>query len=191
MLEIVNFIASAELRKLLPKNKWEEKLKTIRSERILNRDPFEEYHILSEIKKGGQGTVHLVESRQSAQHLYAIKRIKDDDPSEQNTVLEFALHTECQHPNIVRVKDECFRHGGEIFILMEFMDLGDLGDLIRFQREEQVVISEGAIAYIAFNILEGLKFMHTKHRMHRDLKPLNVMLKMDGGVKLGDFGMAA
>ena len=48
--------------------------------------------------------------------------------------------------------------------------------------------SEGHIAYFAKKILKGLKFMHQEHKIHRDLKCENILLREDGVAKISDFG---
>mmetsp|Transcript_14513 Transcript_14513/g.14610 ORF Transcript_14513/g.14610 Transcript_14513/m.14610 type:complete len:85 (+) Transcript_14513:710-964(+) len=65
---------------------------------------------------------------------------------------------------------------------------GNLTDLIldRWGR-----IPEHLMAYISREVIRGLCFLHHQHRIHRDIKSDNVLISLDGKVKLGDFGYAA
>lgn len=71
---------------------------------------------------------------------------------------------------------------------MEWMDGGDLSTMIKTMPGE---ISEPVIAYMCKQILLAIHMMHEKSQIHRDLKPLNVMLSTQGEIKIGDFGLAA
>ena len=65
---------------------------------------------------------------------------------------------------------------------------GSVTDLI-LQRAGK--IPEKIIAYIMREVLLGLKIMHEQYRIHRDIKSDNILIGIDGSVKLGDFGYAA
>jgi len=71
---------------------------------------------------------------------------------------------------------------------MEWMDAGDLSTMIKALPAK---IPEPIIAYICKKILLAINKMHENSQIHRDLKPLNVMLSTTGAIKLGDFGLAA
>jgi len=67
---------------------------------------------------------------------------------------------------------------------MEFMQGGTLA-----QAAKSNPMKESQIAYIAREMLKGIQYMHSLKIVHRDLKSANVMLSIDGGVKLIDFGL--
>lgn len=46
------------------------------------------------------------------------------------------------------------------------------------------------IATLTYNILTGLKFLHSAEVLHRDLKPANILINEDCSVKVADFGLA-
>ena len=65
---------------------------------------------------------------------------------------------------------------------------GNLTDLIM---DKAGIIPENLMAYISREVLTGLKNLHNQFRIHRDIKSDNILLSLDGSVKLGDFGYAA
>jgi p21-activated kinase 2 len=72
-------------------------------------------------------------------------------------------------------------------MFVEFMNGGALTDFIyHFMKK----IPEEVIAYILKRILIGLNALHTKRQLHRDLKSDNILLSLDGEIKIADFGFA-
>lgn len=89
------------------------------------------------------------------------------------------------HPNVVAVYDTG-EHDGQPFIVMELVRGGTLADLLRQRGRLDVEEAVG----IALGVLDALAVAHAAGIVHRDVKPGNVLLPDDGGVKLSDFGIA-
>ncbi|XP_074639921.1 death-associated protein kinase 2 [Gouania willdenowi] len=94
-----------------------------------------------------------------------------------------------KHPNIVNLKD-VFQSRAEVVLILELMSGGELFDFIA---EKENLTESEAIAFLK-QILEGLRFIHSKNIAHFDLKPENIMLSDKASphpnIKLIDFGLA-
>merc|ERR1712137_1205802 len=73
----------------------------------------------------------------------------------------------------------------EVWTIMEFMQGGALKKMVT-----KVVLEELHISYIVKEVLEALVFIHKNFVAHRDIKSHNIMLTVQGDVKLVDFGLA-
>jgi len=72
---------------------------------------------------------------------------------------------------------------------MEFMDGGCLTDIL--EEFDFLQMSASTIALICRESLQGLAYLHSYHRIHRDIKSDNLLLSLNGEIKLADFGYAA
>ena len=90
------------------------------------------------------------------------------------------------NPNVVTYY-ESYNYNSCQWIIVELMK-GNLTDLIM---DKAGLIPECLMAYICREVLLGLRHMHSQFRIHRDIKSDNILLSLDGSVKLGDFGYAA
>jgi serine/threonine protein kinase len=90
-----------------------------------------------------------------------------------------------QHPNVINVFDAGVDNG-ERFIVMELVEGPTLRELLD---TEGRLVPERACE-IASRVAFALEFAHGKGVIHRDVKPSNVLLPSDGGVKLADMGIA-
>lgn len=71
------------------------------------------------------------------------------------------------------------------YVVYELMET-DLGEVIKSEQE----IGEKQIMYFTYQLLKGLKFIHSANIIHRDLKPKNLLVNQDCELKICDFGLA-
>ncbi|EEB06637.1 CAMK/CAMKL/CHK1 protein kinase Chk1 [Schizosaccharomyces japonicus yFS275] len=100
---------------------------------------------------------------------------------------EIQLHKICNnHKNIIH-----FYASGDSptwrWIVLEYAQGGDLFDKI----EPDVGVDEDVAQFYFAQLMDGIKFMHSKGVAHRDLKPENLLLDFNGNLKISDFGFAA
>ncbi|MCP4153124.1 MAG: protein kinase [bacterium] len=91
-----------------------------------------------------------------------------------------------QHPNIVTVYD-VGRMNSNYFISMEYIEGGNL--LVLIKKKHPVPAAD--ILIIAGKLFTALEHSHSKGVIHRDIKPNNIMITLEGEVKVVDFGIAA
>jgi NIMA (never in mitosis gene a)-related kinase len=93
-----------------------------------------------------------------------------------------------KHPNIVSFIDSFEDESGNLCIIMEYCDGGDLHKKIYSNKNDPY--NEDQIIDWFFQITSALKHVHDNKTLHRDLKPMNIFMTGDGVLKLGDFGLA-
>ncbi|TFJ85252.1 hypothetical protein NSK_003675 [Nannochloropsis salina CCMP1776] len=89
-------------------------------------------------------------------------------------------------PFIVSLYD-AYKHHSQIRLVMEYMNGGSLQDLV----DKGGSRDEALLAKIAYNVLRGLHYLHSQGKIHRDVKPGNLLINSKNFVKLADFGLAA
>jgi len=92
------------------------------------------------------------------------------------------------HENIVRYIDS-FLVEQVLWVAMEYMGGGCLTDCLEIFSYLQ--LAEDQIAFVAKEVLKGLRFIHHHHRVHRDIKSDNILMGQNGSIKIADFGYAA
>lgn len=90
---------------------------------------------------------------------------------------------EMDHPNIVRVID-IFEENGTAYYAMEYIDGRSLGEITKFYGH---LSEKDAVGYI-LQVADALRYVHSKNRLHLDIKPGNIMVDKNGKAILIDFG---
>lgn len=90
------------------------------------------------------------------------------------------------HPNLVNYI-ECYFVNNDLWLVMEYLDFGSLTDIVtKFDG-----LGEESIATMSKEMLSGIGYLHKNKIIHRDIKSDNVLVGLDGTIKLGDFGYCA
>ncbi len=99
---------------------------------------------------------------------------------------EIAVMSLCQSDNIIK-HYFTYHYDQTLFMFIQYMDRGSLNQFIlRYGKD----IDDRVIAYIIKEILKGLKSIHRRRQVHRDLKSDNILINKDGEIKIADFGYA-
>ncbi|KAI1843737.1 hypothetical protein JX265_001033 [Neoarthrinium moseri] len=148
-------------------------------------DPREIYRNFTKIGQGASGGVYTGHERGS-NRLVAIKQMNlEQQPKKDLIINEILVMKDSIHPNIVNFIDS-YLCTGELWVIMEYMEGGSLTDVVTFN-----IMTEGQIASVCRETLKGLQHLHSKGVIHRDIKSDNILLSLDGNIKLTDFGFCA
>lgn len=98
---------------------------------------------------------------------------------------EIQFLRECDHPNVVAFYGAYYKDGA-LWVAMEYCGGGSVGDVRRAR-----ALREDEIAVIMRGALRGLAYLHSKKKIHRDIKGGNILLTTTGQVKIADFGVSA
>ena len=164
------------------------------SDSQINQTTLDDFIIEKVIGKGSFGSVYLVK-RKADNKLYALKSVfleKLNKKEKENSVNEVRLLASVSHPNVIGYKEAFLDDkNNTLNIIMEYADDGDLQTKINQKRKEQKVFNEKIIWLYSIQMIEGLKALHDKKIMHRDLKSANVFLTSNKNqCKLGDMNVS-
>jgi len=150
------------------------------------------YKLIRPIGHGAYGVVISATDTVTDKQV-AIKKIRsafDDRIDAKRILREIKLMKRFKHENIIRIIDlippppnsEEFE---DVYIVQELMET----DLHRIVHSRQPLTIDH-IQYFIYQILRGLKFIHSSNVLHRDLKPSNLLLNSNCDLKICDFGLA-
>jgi serine/threonine-protein kinase len=168
---------------------------------------FGKYQILERIATGGMAEVIKAQTEGIGgfKKTYAIKRVLPHLSQNKEYIAmlvdEAKVAGLLSHANIVQILDL-----GQIdqiwFIAMEYVDGSDLGRVLKRIKSKGLSLPVPHAAFICIELLKGLEYAHKRQVMrdgramalnivHRDISPPNILLSLQGEVKLTDFGIAS
>jgi eukaryotic-like serine/threonine-protein kinase len=146
------------------------------------------YTIIKKIGEGGMGAVYLAEDTRLRRKV-AIKRLQltgklaDIELFQQRFEREALEMASFQHPHIVSVHDFGYDEEG-VYLVQEYMPGGTLTD----HMGEGALPVEEAVTLL-LPLADALQAIHDRGRVHRDVKPANILFDAYGHLKLADFGV--
>ncbi|CUM45877.1 Serine/threonine-protein kinase STE20 [Debaryomyces fabryi] len=149
-------------------------------------DPNELYKDLVKIGQGASGGVYIAHDVNHRSQTVAIKQMNlEQQPKKELIINEILVMKGSKHENIVNFIDSYLLRG-DLWVVMEYMEGGSLTEIVTHS-----VMTEGQIGAVCRETLKGLKFLHSKGVIHRDIKSDNILLNIDGNIKMTDFGFCA
>jgi serine/threonine-protein kinase len=149
---------------------------------------FGRYQVIEELGSGAMGVVYLCIDPRLARPV-AVKVLKEGEhmgPQEREQYRTRFRHEaeaagRLNHPDIVQVYDI-----GPSFMVMEFLEGRPLSSLLK----GGTVLAVRQVASLVLRVADAIDYAHRNGVVHRDIKPGNIMVLNDGGVKVMDFGVA-
>ena len=148
----------------------------------------ERYEILGKIGTGGMADVYKAKDHK-LNRFVAVKVLKPEFREDTTFIQKFKSEAQAAavltHPNIVNVFD-VGDDNGVYYIVMELIEGITLKEYI--SKKGKLSVKEATS--IAIQVSMGLEAAHSHGIVHRDVKPQNIIISMDGKVKVTDFGIA-
>ena len=152
-----------------------------------------DFEIIKQIGSGAFSTVSLVKNKKDNK-LYALKRVelsKMMSNEKDNSLNEIRLLASVNHKNIIAYKQSFYEEStNTLNLVLEYADGGDLQSKITAHKNIKKYFNEKTIWSIFIQMVYGIKELHDRNIIHRDLKSANIFLMKNGICKLGDLNVS-
>uniref|UniRef100_A0A3Q3FR90 non-specific serine/threonine protein kinase n=1 Tax=Labrus bergylta TaxID=56723 RepID=A0A3Q3FR90_9LABR len=163
--------------------------KKVKQYEHVHRDinPNDLWELIGELGDGAFGKVYKARNKETGV-LAAAKQIETKSEEElEDYIVEIDILAKCDHRYIVKLLD-AFYHDNKLWIMIEFCPGGAVdATMLELDRG----LTEPQIKVVCRQMLEALVYLHSMKIIHRDLKAGNILLMLDGDIKLADFGVSA
>ncbi|XP_037126572.1 serine/threonine-protein kinase 10 [Syngnathus acus] len=163
--------------------------KKVKQYEHVHRDinPNDQWDIVGELGDGAFGKVYKACNKETGV-LAAAKMIQTKCEEElEDYMVEIEILAKCDHRYIVKLLD-AYYYNNHLWIMIEFCPGGAMdATMLELDRG----LTEPQIKVVCRQMLEALAYLHSIKIIHRDLKAGNILLMLDGDIKLADFGVSA
>jgi eukaryotic-like serine/threonine-protein kinase len=146
-----------------------------------------DYQIVAPLGRGGMGNVFKVRNVIS-DRIEAMKVLLPDVDQNPEAAERFSREIKVvaalDHPNIAALHT-ALRVGSQLLMIMEYVE----GDSLEQKLRAGKIGVDRSVKYMC-EVLSGLSYAHEHGVVHRDVKPSNILIRRDQGVKVTDFGIA-
>jgi NIMA (never in mitosis gene a)-related kinase len=152
-----------------------------------------DFSIIKKLGDGAYSSVFKVK-RNDDSEFYSLKKVNMISLSEkerENALNEIRILASIDHPNVIGYKDAFIDEAtSSLCMIMEYADNGDVFQKICSYQKRETYIKEKKIWYVFIQIVRGLRAIHLRKILHRDMKSANIFLFKDMQAKLGDLNVS-
>ena len=159
----------------------------------------DEFQNMEKIGEGTYGVVYKALDRISQQYV-ALKKVRLDTEGEgvpSTALREISTLRELDHPNILKILDVVYDNDN-IYMVFEHLDMDLKKHMEDYKKksnyhgagDEGLGLPERLSKSYLRQLLDGIAYCHDHRILHRDLKPQNLLIDSNGGIKMCDFGLA-
>ena len=162
-----------------------EKNELIEGKKVITLNDFD---VLKLIGKGSYARVYLVRNK-SNQKIYSMKKLNKPfikrKKEEKHIINERILLSKVNYPFLVKLFC-CFQDQEHLYFIMEFIQGGELF----FHLHRELRFDDEKTRFYISELILVLNFLHSNKIIYRDIKPENILLDVEGHIKLTDFGLS-